>query len=210
MNGLLFIAHQTERHSYLQSIELALEGGCKEIQLRMKDASIEELLSVGKQVKQLCDTYNAKLYIDDHAEVCKKLNATGVHLGKNDMPPSQARELLGDNYIIGGTANTFEDIIHLHKQGVNYVGLGPFRFTTTKKNLSPVLGVAGYTSIIHSCREAGIHLPIIAIGGITETDIPAIMETGVSTIAISSSILTATDPISETKKLIKLIDTYKR
>jgi thiamine-phosphate pyrophosphorylase len=116
------------------------------------------------------------------------VNATGVHLGKTDMPPAEARRILGDGFIIGGTANTFEDIRRLTDEGVDYIGLGPFRFTATKKNLSPILGLEGYKDILSRCRAAGIALPVLAIGGITVDDIPALMQTGVSGIAVSSAI----------------------
>jgi len=206
MRGLLFITHQTERFSYMQSAEIALKGGCKQIQLRMKDVSAECLLETARKMKILCDSYRADLYIDDNVEVCKMANATGVHLGKNDMPIADARKILGKNFIIGGTANTFEDIKLLHAAGADYIGLGPFRFTETKKNLSPILGLSGYKDIVRLCEECNIKLPIFAIGGINVDDISAIMQTGISGIALSSTILQAINPIEETKKIIQTIN----
>lgn len=208
MNGLLFISHQTEKYTYLQSIEIALKGGCRHIQLRMKDAGEEEVELLARKALKLCEEYKASLYIDDHVEVCKRVGAVGVHLGKSDMPPAEARRTLGNGFIIGGTANTFEDIHYLYKEGVDYIGLGPFRFTTTKKNLSPILGLEGYRSIVSRCREEGVHLPILAIGGITAGDIPDIMQTGVSGIALSSTILNAANPVQETKEIINQTDKY--
>lgn len=208
MKGLLFITHQTDKYNYLQSIEIALSGGCQEIQLRMKDSPIEDILKVGMEAKKMCSNYNASLYIDDHVEICKQLQLNGVHLGKSDMPPSKAREILGHNFIIGGTANTFEDIKRLKNEGVDYIGLGPFRFTNTKKNLSPILGLSGYQTIVNQCKEHNIHLPIIAIGGITVEDIPSLMNTGVSSIALSSTILNSENPVEETKRIINLINQY--
>ena len=202
MNGLLFITHQTDKITYLQSVEIALKGGCRQIQLRMKEAEIGEVEAVAQKAKLLCDKYQASLYIDDYVEVCKNIGATGVHLGKSDMPPAEARAVLGEKYIIGGTANTFDDIAELHRQRVDYIGLGPFRFTTTKKNLSPVLGLEGYADIVTLCRKGGINLPIVAIGGITISDIPDIMRTGVSGIALSSTILNAESPVEETQKIL--------
>ncbi len=202
MKGLLFITHQTDKYSYIQSVEIALAGGCKQIQLRMKDASPAEVEETGLIIKKMCDENGADLYIDDHVSVCKNIGATGVHLGKMDMSPAEARHILGNDFIIGGTANTFKDIKRLYEAGVDYIGLGPFRFTTTKKNLSPVLGLDGYQRIINQCKEAHIHLPVLAIGGITVSDIPEIMETGVSGIALSSTILQAEDPVEETKKIM--------
>ncbi|MCD7899151.1 MAG: thiamine phosphate synthase [Bacteroides sp.] len=203
MKGLLFISHQTDKYTYLQSIQIALEGGCRQIQLRMKDIPSAKIETVGWRAKKLCDQYQAKLYIDDHVEICKKLNAAGVHLGKLDMSPIEARQILGPGFIIGGTANTFEDIQRLNKVEVDYIGLGPFRFTVTKKNLSPVLGFEGYKSIINQCKKENIHLPLLAIGGITIQDIPGIIETGVSGIALSSTILQADDPVKETSMILK-------
>lgn len=142
--------------------------------------------------------------------VAVEVGAKGVHLGKNDMAPAQARNMMGRGFVIGGTANTFEDIVRLNDQRVDYIGLGPFRFTETKKNLSPILGLEGYERIIAQCREAGIDLPVVAIGGITADDIPAILNTGVSAIALSSTILGAADPVAETRKIIEIINNCKR
>lgn len=210
MQGLLFITHKTERYDYLQSMELALEGGCRRIQLRMKEALPLEVMAAARRAKELCDRYDADLYIDDYVGVAMQIMARGVHLGKKDVSPKQARIVMWDGSVIGGTANTFEDIVNLKGQGVDYIGLGPFRFTETKKNLSPILGLEGYTSIMQRCREAGIDLPVMAIGGITVEDIPAIMQTGVSGIALSSTILRAEDPVAETRKIIEIINENKR
>jgi thiamine-phosphate pyrophosphorylase len=202
MNGLLFITHQTERYDYLQSVEIALAGGCRRVQLRMKGAAPPEVEKTGRRAKELCCRYGAELYIDDHVEVCKNIRAKGVHLGKTDMPPSEARKLLGNGFVIGGTANTFEDIQRLTGEGVDYIGLGPFRFTTTKENLSPVIGLSGYRKIMGQCREQGFRLPVFAIGGITPDDIPEILSAGVSGIALSSAILRAKNPIEEVKRIM--------
>ena len=210
MKGLLFITHQTEKIDYLQSVQLALDGGCRQIQLRMKEASPEEVERVGREAKALCDRYQAALFIDDHAEVCQKIGAVGVHLGKMDISPIEARQILGHDFIIGGTANTFEDFQHLVASGVNYIGLGPFRFTTTKKNLSPILGLEGYQNIMQQCKQQGFSLPIFAIGGITIDDIPAIMETGVTGIALSSTILNTDNPVETTQKIVQIINQYQR
>lgn len=204
MLSLQFITHQTERYSYLDSARMALEGGCRWIQLRMKEAPIEEVEAIALQLKPLCASYEAILVLDDHVELAKKLEVDGVHLGKTDMPIAEARQILGEAFIIGGTANTFEDARAHAAAGADYLGIGPFRFTTTKKNLSPVLGLEGYTSILSQMRAAGITLPVVAIGGITYEDIPAIMQTGVNGIALSGTILQAENPVEETRRILKL------
>jgi thiamine-phosphate pyrophosphorylase len=198
-----FISHFTEQHTYLDSIRLALEGGIKWVQLRMKDATEDEIISVGTEARKLCDQYGATFIIDDHVELVHKLKADGVHLGKNDMPIAEARNILGKDIIIGGTANTFEDIAAHYQATANYIGCGPFRFTTTKKGLSPTLGLEGYRSIMTKVKEAGIDIPVVAIGGITAEDIPDIMQTGISGIALSGAILRAENPIEEINRILK-------
>lgn len=207
--SLQFITHFTERYSYLDSVRIALEGGCKWIQLRMKEASTEEIIPIAKETKAMCHKYGATFIIDDHVELVKLIEADGVHLGKNDMPIPEARKLLGRNYIIGGTANSFEDVQKHYENGADYIGCGPFRFTTTKKNLSPVLGLEGYQRIVSQMKEAGINLPLVAIGGITRDDLPSLMQTGITGIALSGSILRAESPIQEMKTIIQTIDLWK-
>lgn len=204
MLRLQFITHQTERYSYLDSARMALEGGCKWIQLRMKDAPLDEVERVALELKPLCKQHEALLVLDDHVELTKKLEVDGVHLGKNDMPIAEARRVLGEGFIIGGTANTFDDVKAHYLAGADYIGCGPFRFTTTKKNLSPVLGLEGYRSIIARMEEEGIGLPVVAIGGITYDDIPQLLQTGINGIAMSGSILRADDPVEETRRLLNI------
>lgn len=202
MISLQFITHQTELYSYFESARMALEGGCKWIQLRMKEAPLEEVEAVALQLKPICKEHKAILIIDDHVELVKKLEVDGVHLGKNDMPISQARQILGEAFIIGGTANTFEDVVQHYRAGADYLGIGPYRFTTTKKNLSPVLGLEGYATILSQMKEAHIELPVVAIGGITYEDIPDILRTGVNGIALSGTILRAENPVEETRRIL--------
>lgn len=199
-----FITHFTDTCSYYDSARMALEGGCRWIQLRMKDTPVDEVEREALRLQRLCKDYGATFIIDDHVELALKIHADGVHLGKNDMPVAEARKMAGKAFIIGGTANTFDDVKRLYEAGADYIGCGPFRFTTTKKNLSPVLGTEGYRSILLQMKEAGIRLPVIAIGGITSEDIPSIMATGVTGIALSGAILRAADPVAETKRIMNL------
>lgn len=197
-----FITHSNSRYGYVEGARLALEGGCRWIQLRMKDAEEAEFLSAAKQIAAMCKEYGATFLLDDHVEWVEQTGADGVHLGKNDMPVDEARKLLGANRIIGGTANTFEDVERLWRQGANYIGCGPYRFTTTKKNLSPVLGLEGYRRIIGQMKAHGINLPVVAIGGILQPDIKDVMATGVSGIAVSGAVLNADNPAEEMKRFV--------
>lgn len=197
-----FITHSNERYDHVEGAKLALQGGCRWIQLRMKDAIETDFLRAAKKIRRLCDEYHATFILDDHVEWVGLTGADGVHLGKNDMPVDEARKMLGRNRIIGGTANTFEDVERLSRQGADYIGCGPFRFTTTKKNLSPVLGLEGYRSITAQMKAHDIQLPIVAIGGILHQDIPAIMQTGVTGIAVSGAVLNAENPVEEMRLFI--------
>ena len=203
MLQLQFITHYNDQYSYLDSARMALEGGCSWIQLRMKQASEKEFIETAMDVRQLCNEYHATFIIDDHVEWVHRVQADGVHLGLKDMPIDEARRILGNKAIIGGTANTLEDIVAHAQRGADYIGCGPFRFTTTKEKLSPTLGIDGYKRIMQGMKEKGLSLPVIAIGGITRADIPAILSTGVNGIALSGTILNAEDPVEETKRILQ-------
>ena len=200
---LQFISHHNSRYGYLEGIRMALEGGCRWVQLRMKDAPAEEVLRIGREIEKLCREYGAKFILDDHVELVRELNADGVHLGKLDTPVAEARRILGPEYLIGATANTFEDIERGAGQGADYIGLGPFR-------LSPVLGLEGYRTIMERCRNAGIALPVVAIGGITAADVEDILATGVTGIALSGALLQAENTLEETQRIIKIINRIKQ
>ena len=189
---LQYISQEKEGLTHLQAIENACQAGCEWLQLRMKGASFQEFLDTAIAAKKICQQYQAKLTINDNPQVALESGADGLHLGKQDMPPSEARKMLGD-IIIGGTANTWEDILHLAKEGVDYIGLGPFRFTSTKKNLSPVLGIEGYDALLRKMTAANIDIPVLAIGGIELEDVGAILDTGVWGIAVSGLITNAED-----------------
>lgn len=199
-----FITHYTDTIGYAESARIALEGGCRWIQLRMKDASDEEVESVARQVQSMCHDYGAFLVLDDRVELAKRLHTDGVHLGRLDMPVDKARAYLGPEFIIGGTANTFDDIQRLHHAGADYIGCGPFRYTTTKKNLAPILGLEGYRNILSQMEKHEINLPIVGIGGIRADDIADLKATGLNGIALSGSILRASDPVEEMKRIIEL------
>ena len=200
-----FITHCTDKYTYYQSAEMALQGGCKWIQLRMKDKPAAEIKQLALRLKPLCKSHNAVFLLDDHVELCKEIAADGVHLGKQDMNPKAAREILGKNFIIGSTCNTFEDICESIKNPIDYIGLGPFRFTSTKENLSPVLGIEKYEFIVKECQKNAINIPIVAIGGIVSGDILSIIQTGINGVALSSAILQAESPVEEAKIILNIL-----
>lgn len=206
---LMFITHPSDRYSIAEEVQMALEGGCKWIQLRLKDASDEEFRQTALEIIPMCKENEAFLVFDDRVELAIEMGVHGVHLGKNDMAPQQAREIMGAEAIIGVTANTADDILGLQGLDVDYVGLGPFRYTTTKQNLSPVIGIDGYTDILTAIRDKGVQLPIVAIGGIGLEDIPALMKTGINGVAMSGSIINADDPVEYTRLVLSALNDNK-
>ena len=204
---LQFITHYTQKYSYTDSARIALEGGCKWVQLRMKDADDLLLEQTALVVQKMCREYGATFIIDDNVALAKKIGADGVHLGKNDMPVAQARKILGENFIIGATVNSFEDVLsHLQDSLPDYLGCGPYRFTSTKEKLAPILGLAGYQSIVGKMRESNISIPIVAIGGICKEDVSLLMDTGIDGIALSGSVLRADDPIGQMRLIKDIIN----
>ncbi len=200
--SLQYITHNNGVRNEVDGAIAALNGGCSWVQLRMKGASDEEFVEKAKILREECDKCGATFILNDRAHLVAECEADGVHLGKEDITPAEARELLGEEMIIGGTANTIEDIERLISQGVNYIGYGPFRFTSTKERLSPVLGLDGYIKATSYIKEKGYTTPIVAIGGIEVEDIREIIESGASGIAISGTILNADDPTSTTQKIV--------
>lgn len=200
---LQFITHPSDKYSIAEEVQMAIEGGCQWVQLRMKDASEEEIRQTALEIIPMCQENGTFLIIDDHVSLVNDLKVSGVHLGKEDMDPLEAREILGPHAIIGITANTADDIIKYKGKDVDYVGLGPFRFTTTKKKLAPQLGIEGYRDIVEKVRAAGVELPIVAIGGIVLDDIDALMSTGINGIAMSSAIINAPDPVAYTSEVLE-------
>jgi thiamine-phosphate pyrophosphorylase len=187
---LHYVSQTKDGLTHLEAIETACEAGCKWVQLRMKEVSLEVYLATAIAAKKICKNYGAKLTINDNATIALESGADGLHLGKEDMTPTKARTIVGD-IIIGGTANTWEDVLRLSKEPIDYIGLGPLRYTSTKAKLSPILGLEGYQEILDKMKVAEIDLPVYAIGGIGLEDITAVLKTGVYGIAVSGLITNA-------------------
>ena len=181
-----------------------LKGGCRWIQVRMKDASDEEVEKAVTTILPYCRKACATLIVDDRVEIAARCEADGVHLGKEDMDPGDARAILGPDRIIGSTVNTIEDIESLPLETIDYLGIGPYRFTSTKKRLAPTLGLEGYREIMTQLRKRS-SIPAVAIGGITLNDIIPIMNTGVTGIAVSGAINKAKDPEATTRHILGLL-----
>lgn len=181
--------------------EDACKGGVDWVQLRLKNIPYADYYEEAYKVKMVCKKYNATFIVNDNVALALDINADGVHLGRKDMQPEIARSLIGSGFIIGSTANTAEDIMELAGKPINYIGLGPYRFTDTKQNLSPVLGLSGYRRLFSQLESKGItHVPVIGIGGITTDDVSVLMSTGLHGIAVSGAIAKAADVTDAAKK----------
>lgn len=193
IDKLQYISQNPSGGTHLDAIKEVLDAGGKWIQLRIKDQPEADILDFALKANALCGDYGARLIVNDHPHIAVQAGAYGVHLGLQDMPIREARAIAGNRMIIGGTANTFEHIVQRVADGADYIGLGPYRFTRTKQNLSPVLGLKGYESIMKEVAQAGIRIPVVAIGGIEQADVSLLMKTGVYGVAVSGALTNHTD-----------------
>lgn len=202
---LQFITNDNAAVSPERQILDAIEGGCRWVQIRMKDASDEDIKRVFHEIRDKAKETMTTVIIDDRVDLVKSLGSegvAGVHLGRHDMPASEARLKLGPDAIIGVTAHSFEELEAFKGLDVDYAGVGPFSFTETKKVEAPELGLEGMAEIVLRAKAAGIELPLVAIGGVKVDDVKPLLEVGVNGIAVSGAIANARDIAEETRKFI--------
>lgn len=207
---LQYITNTESPSSVTDQIRAVLNGGCRWIQIRMKEATDLEVRNVVETVMPWCLETESFLILDDRVELAKELQVGGVHLGKTDMLPSQARIVLGAGAVIGVTANTIDDVKAVRGLDVDYVGIGPFADTKTKKNLAPILGLEGIRRIVTEMKQEQIELPTVAVGGIRLSDVVPLMETGVNGIAVSGTIAYAPDMQKATEDFVKALEPFIR
>ncbi len=199
ISRLHYITQDLTDFSHAELAEFACKGGVDWIQLRVKNKSYDEWKKIAEETKLVCLKYGAKLIINDYVQIAKEVGADGVHLGKDDMNPREARKILGDNFIIGGSTNSIDDVRRMVDDGCDYIGIGPFRFTSTKEKLNPVLGLEGIRKI---AEQFGNKIPMIAIGGIKLEDIEPLMQTGIHGVAVSSGVNLSENKIEATKQFV--------
>lgn len=192
---LHYVSQGKTAAEHLSHIERLCKAGCPWVQLRLKEVSKEQYEQAAWQALTICRKYKALLTINDNWEVAQVIQADGIHVGKTDTAPQLVREACPDA-IIGATANTWEDIEKLADAPIDYIGLGPLRFTTTKKKLSPTLGIKGYELLLKKMQKKQINIPVLAIGGIREEDVANLREVGLWGIA-ASGLLTQSNEIQE-------------
>lgn len=199
---LQFITDGKDIESTIEQAQFALEGGCRWIQVRMKNSDVGEIRETLQELLPKCNESGATLLVDDHIELAGYCH--GVHLGQDDMPVCEARKLTDSDKIIGLTVNNKKQIEDSFSSLPDYYGIGPFRYTTTKKNLAPVLGTEGYKKLLPY-----IKIPFVAIGGIGLTDVAGLMKAGASGVAVSSVITRSDNPVEMTKKFINETNIFK-
>ena len=192
MEKLYYISQGQSLENHLQNIEKVCEAGCRLVQLRLKEVTQDEYNETAAKAKSICDRFGATLIVNDNIEAAIASGADGIHLGKKDRSPVEAR-IIAEGKIIGGTANTLDDCLRLVAAEVDYIGLGPFRFTETKKGLDPIVGLEGFQKIQQAMNSRGLSIPIYAIGGIQIEDMKSIMDAGVYGVSVSGLLTDKSD-----------------
>jgi thiamine-phosphate diphosphorylase len=207
ISTLQFITPQPSYSSlFFDKIELIAKSGINWIQYRDKKNNEADFLKIATQVKAMCAANSITFIVNDHVDLALQLQADGVHVGQNDLSIIETKKIIGADKIIGTSTNTIEQIQKAFAESVDYVGLGPFAFTTTKDKLNPILGLSGYKNIYESNFLANKKLPIVAIGGIQVLDMEHLKDTGSNGFAISSEIYNAENIPSTISKIKELID----
>jgi len=204
---LHYISQGNSPKEHIENIQKACTSGAELVQLRLKNISEKKFLKLAKEAREITAHFQTRLIINDDYRIAKAIKADGVHLGKTDSCPKIARKHLYTWQMIGGTANSLQDCETLIVKDVDYISLSPFRLTKTKDNSSVVLGLSGYTAITEALKT---ETPIIGFGGITKEDVTAILETGVSGIAVSEEITQNFNTIKIFNELLKASSTEEQ
>ena len=191
------------KNGTLNDVEQALKAGCTIIQYREKNKSKKELINEALIIKKMCED-NALFLINDMVDIAMALDADGIHIGHNDMPYEIARKLLGDHKIIGLTVHNVKEAAQAETIGADYIGLSPIFETSTKKDAGKACG----TTMIREVRK-NVRLPIVAIGGITKSNVHEVIEAGSDAAAVISAVVGADNVYRETMDFIKIIKRAK-
>ena len=182
-----------------KAVELAIQGGVTVVQLREKDCTGREFLQIAKDVKQITDAYEIPLIINDRIDIAMAVDADGVHLGQSDIPAHTARELLGPDKILGVSAHNPEEARKAQEDGADYLGCGAAFVTGTKLDAKPI------TAEMMKAVTESVEIPVVAIGGITEDNIPKLTGRGLAGAAVVSAIFAAEDPRKASERLLEKI-----
>lgn len=205
---LQYITNTASPHSITDQVKGVIEGGCRWVQIRMRDASDEEISKVVNDIKPLCIETETFLIFTDRVELAKTLDVGGVYLGKGEMLPSKARLELGPAAVIGVAAHSFDDILAVRSLDVDYVGIGPFATSEHSQTALEPLGLENIRNICTMMQEKEITLNHVAVGGIKLDDVAPLMEAGVNGVAVSSAIAFAPDIKKATEDFVKALKPF--
>lgn len=207
---LMFITHPNSQNSLQEQLEGYVDGGGRLLQIRLKGVPKDELRRVVERVVSVMDNLGGSVIVNDNWEVALATGAWGVHIGQKDGDPYKVRKAIGDRMALGVTVNTAQQLIALKDAPIDYVGLGPLRFTRTKENLASILGLEGIRQVVTQARQEGVTHPIFVIGGVESIDVRPLLSLGVHGVAVSGSIASATDPAFATQKFLESIEKILR
>ena len=183
-----------------EQVEKAIKGGVSFVQLREQNLDDESFLSEALEIQKLCKKYNIPFIINDNVEIAKKINADGVHVGQSDMKTSNVRSILGNDKILGVSAQTVEQALLAEKEGADYLGVGAVFPTGSKSDADDV----SHETLKEIC--SAVSIPVVAIGGISAGNVLTLKGSGISGIAVISAIFGAEDIKSATKSLKELTE----
>lgn len=182
---LHYISQGNTAKEHLENIQKACSSGAELVQLRLKDIAEKKFLKLAHDAREITSHFQTRLIINDYYKIAKTVKADGVHIEESEVCPTIVRDYLYTWQMIGGTANTLQDCEILIGKEVDYIGLGPFKFSTTKANLPSILGLNGYAAIMDVLKT---ETPVFAVGGITTVDVKDLLVTGISGLAVSEAI----------------------
>lgn len=186
--------------SHMHLAQAVLDGGSRLLQLRMKAEPTGRCVEMARVVKGLADRYGAQLIINDRVDIARLVDAAGVHLGQDDLPVAAARQILGPGKIIGFSTHNLAQAEAADRESIaDYLGFGPIYRTTSKERPDPVQGVEGLRQV-----RRRVHLPLVAIGGITGATIPAVLAAGADAVAMIGEVVRATDVAATVRALLRV------
>ena len=192
--------YQDSLESFLEKVETACRSGVTIVQLREKNLTTNQYYQLAKQVKEITDSYQVPLIIDDRLDVCLAVDAAGLHIGDDELPVSVARQVLGPDKILGVTAKTVKRALEAEEGGADYLGTGAIFPTTTKEN-APITLISTLKTI---CQRVAI--PVVAIGGLTSENIDQLMGTGIAGVAVVRDLMQAEDIETKTQAFLTKLD----
>ena len=204
---LYYIPQGVSPKEVLGNIQKACTSGIELVQLGVNNVSEKKFLKIAEEAREITSHFQTRLILENYYKIAKTIKADGVVLDKTATCPTIARKLLYTWQIIGGSANTLQDAETLLAKEVDYMNLGPFRSNTNEDSSNPVLGLNGYTLLVEALKT---ETPIIGFGGITTTDVTALLETGISGIAVSEEITSNFDTIKTFHQLLNASSTQEQ